>query len=190
MEMQIGDICALPGCRQLDFLPFKCPHCTKRYCLIHRDVFAHDCPEAPEEAYVVPVCPLCNKPVSCSKGEDPNSKVDDHIANGCTVNEPSPYVKCSLSSCSTREPVPMVCRRCQLPFCIRHRLDMDHACVALPVKPESGPASPRRLPRTAASPGDEPYERKERPSPFSAACCRWCACGSDGKVEAAACAIM
>ena len=31
----------------------------------------------------VPICPLCDQPVPVKKGEDPNIRVNEHIASDC-----------------------------------------------------------------------------------------------------------
>ena len=42
----IGDHCELPGCKQVDFLPFVCSGCKATYCLTHRSAREHECPKA------------------------------------------------------------------------------------------------------------------------------------------------
>ncbi|NXQ54058.1 ZFAN1 protein, partial [Anthoscopus minutus] len=44
-ELQVGQHCGVPECRQLDFLPFVCDGCSGIFCLQHRSRDAHGCPE-------------------------------------------------------------------------------------------------------------------------------------------------
>jgi hypothetical protein len=69
--MAIGQHCALPGCYQLDFLPFTCGCCSKTYCLEHRGRTTHGCPEDGGQDEVV-VCPLCARAIKIPPGADPN----------------------------------------------------------------------------------------------------------------------
>lgn len=62
--LHIGTQCADPLCRLVDFLPFKCPHCSQSFCQEHYKVEAHKCPKydeskhnrvAPDCAYPIPL---------------------------------------------------------------------------------------------------------------------------------------
>uniref|UniRef100_A0A8C5NYD2 Zinc finger, AN1-type domain 1 n=1 Tax=Jaculus jaculus TaxID=51337 RepID=A0A8C5NYD2_JACJA len=44
-ELDIGQHCQVPHCRQRDFLPFVCDGCSGIFCLEHRSKDSHDCPE-------------------------------------------------------------------------------------------------------------------------------------------------
>jgi hypothetical protein len=44
----LGTQCAEATCMQVDFLPFKCPHCNKSYCQTHYKAEDHKCPEYEE----------------------------------------------------------------------------------------------------------------------------------------------
>ncbi|KAI7870120.1 hypothetical protein BDF14DRAFT_1774842 [Spinellus fusiger] len=75
----------------------------------------------------VPTCPLCEKPVSVPRGEDPNIKVNQHIQNNCA--NPNPLNNtCRAGGCKQKLLVPMTCPNCKLSYCVKHRLDIDHAC--------------------------------------------------------------
>lgn len=78
---------------------------------------------------IAPECPLCGVTLGLKKGEDPNVRMEQHIASGCA----SPTTerrsnKCSFKGCKKRELVPVVCANCSLNFCLRHRMDRDHNC--------------------------------------------------------------
>ncbi|RUS33814.1 hypothetical protein BC938DRAFT_483738 [Jimgerdemannia flammicorona] len=85
----------------------------------------------------VPVCPICQKPVPVNRGEDPNIRVNEHIAAGCanpgTTTTPSPTSAnhCSNRGCKARTLVPIYCPKCKLNFCVKHRLEVDHQCRSL-----------------------------------------------------------
>ncbi|NXG96971.1 ZFAN1 protein, partial [Loxia leucoptera] len=44
-ELEVGQHCGVPECRQLDFLPFVCDGCSGIFCLQHRSRDAHGCSE-------------------------------------------------------------------------------------------------------------------------------------------------
>ncbi|NXB18058.1 ZFAN1 protein, partial [Rhagologus leucostigma] len=44
-ELEVGQHCGVPECRQLDFLPFVCDGCSGVFCLQHRSRDAHGCSE-------------------------------------------------------------------------------------------------------------------------------------------------
>ncbi|KAK2527923.1 Zfand1 [Columba guinea] len=44
-ELELGQHCGVPECRQLDFLPFVCDGCSGVFCLQHRSRDAHGCSE-------------------------------------------------------------------------------------------------------------------------------------------------
>lgn len=46
----LGEHCGLASCRQLDFLPIGCQHCTRTFCRDHVTVDAHDCDKRPQPA--------------------------------------------------------------------------------------------------------------------------------------------
>ncbi|RKO90290.1 hypothetical protein BDK51DRAFT_13157, partial [Blyttiomyces helicus] len=78
-------------------------------------------------------CPVCSAVVPVKRGEDPNERVEAHIAAGC----PNPgksttgvaYTNaCTFRGCGKKELVPIHCARCNRTFCIRHRLEADHKC--------------------------------------------------------------
>ncbi|RGB36107.1 hypothetical protein C1646_758490 [Rhizophagus diaphanus] len=134
MELpDLGRHCANPACKQLDYLPFKCQYCKQEYCDEHSNTKDHNCPNAPSgDGERVPVCPVCNVPVPVSRGEDPNIRMDWHIANDCRpppkTTSSKPFNACSFVKCKTRTPVPLICSDCGKNYCIKHRLGLDHNC--------------------------------------------------------------
>ncbi|RIA84208.1 hypothetical protein C1645_728411 [Glomus cerebriforme] len=134
MELpDLGRHCANPTCKQLDYLPFKCQYCKQEYCSEHNNPKDHNCLSAPSsDGERVPVCPVCNVPVPISRGEDPNIRMDHHIANDCRpppkTTSSKPFNACSFVKCKTRSPLPLICSGCGKNYCIKHRLELDHNC--------------------------------------------------------------
>lgn len=125
----LGKHCAEPSCKQLDFLPFSCSACNRIFCLDHRSFAAHKCPNVTDT--YVPECPMCGQIIPVTKGEDPNVKVDQHIAQGCPkiASKPSQSYACSLPKCSKTEVMPVTCPSCRKNFCLKHRMPQDHQCI-------------------------------------------------------------
>ncbi|KAF8937127.1 hypothetical protein EDD21DRAFT_370208 [Dissophora ornata] len=135
----IGKHCSDSSCSQLDFLPFTCPHCKQIFCQDHWRLETHVCPNkdaAAQQDQRVPICPLCDKPVPVKKGEDPNLRMEQHIAAGCpepatTISKPIYTNSCNAKGCKNRSAIPVVCQRCRLNYCLKHRLEGDHACAGV-----------------------------------------------------------
>lgn len=85
--LSIGQQCSDQSCLMVDFLPFKCQHCTKSFCQDHFKVDAHKCPAYDESKHnrVAPSCPLCNTPVAIPPNQDPNIRMEQHINDECSV---------------------------------------------------------------------------------------------------------
>jgi len=82
----------------------------------------------------VPVCPLCNNPISVSPGEVPDHRVNEHIENDCRsdlafAKRKTYSNRCSVKVCKRRELVPVTCALCRKNFCLRHRHESDHDCM-------------------------------------------------------------
>ncbi|KAK3846779.1 MAG: hypothetical protein J3R72DRAFT_395750 [Linnemannia gamsii] len=144
MELpSIGKHCSDSTCSQLDFLPFTCQYCKQIYCQDHWRLEGHTCPNkeaASQQDQRVPICPLCDKPVPVKRGEDPNLRMEQHIAAGCpepatTTSKPIYTNSCNAKGCKSRSMIPIVCQSCRLNYCLKHRLEADHACA-----PPSRPA--------------------------------------------------
>ncbi|KAI9187886.1 hypothetical protein H9P43_002277 [Blastocladiella emersonii ATCC 22665] len=143
MELpHIGKHCGLAGCNELDFLPYTCNRCRGVFCQEHWKVDDHACPKLHDPSYdrIVPSCPLCGQVVPVGRNEDPNRRVDAHIASGCQVTATAasrapPTSKCALKGCTAKTTVPVVCKACHLKFCLKHRLERDHDCTPPPPPP-------------------------------------------------------
>ncbi|KAJ1988740.1 hypothetical protein H4R33_002326 [Dimargaris cristalligena] len=143
MELpHVGRQCALAECRQLDFLPFRCQFCHLDYCETHWKVDDHPCANGHQARDVrVPVCPLCHKPVPVPRGEDPNLRMDTHIANRCadpgtSLSAPAYKPVCQFRTCKAKVFVSAKCPKCQVQFCLKHRFETDHQCPG----PRSAPS--------------------------------------------------
>ncbi|KAG0309021.1 zinc finger, AN1-type domain [Dissophora globulifera] len=141
----IGKHCSDHSCSQLDFLPYTCQYCSQIFCQDHWRLETHQCPnknDAVLKDQRVPVCPLCDKPVPIKKGEDPNLRMEQHIAAGCpepasTVSKPIYTNSCNAKGCKNRSAIPVVCQKCRLNYCLKHRLEGDHACSSIASKPSA-----------------------------------------------------
>ena len=122
--LAVGRQCSHPSCGLVDFLPFKCQHCADSFCADHFKPASHSCPKYDEAKYnrVVPDCehrsvtdidrsnlrrgagPLCNEPVPIPPGEDPNIRMERHLAVDCSVmtgrsQKVSATPKCARPKC-------------------------------------------------------------------------------------------
>ncbi|KAJ9051802.1 hypothetical protein DSO57_1024124 [Entomophthora muscae] len=137
MELHhVGKNCSLLICKRLDFLPFKCVNCKEEFCEDHYQPASHQCQSpSPIVDVKVPVCPLCQAPVPVARGQDPNIKINEHIARGC-LNEASsstPANVCHAPNCKTKlSLVGQECNVCQLRYCLKHRFPDSHKCPGPP----------------------------------------------------------
>ena len=104
--LEVGHQCSSQYCNLVDFLPFKCQHCERKFCGEHYLPTSHNCDKYDERKHnrVAPSCgfpsspyhsagfadsieigPLCNTPVTIPDGQDPNLPVERHITNECSV---------------------------------------------------------------------------------------------------------
>ncbi|XP_015111093.1 AN1-type zinc finger protein 1-like [Diachasma alloeum] len=51
---EVGTHCAIDSCKQDDFLPFKCTHCSSIFCKNHFNVISHNCKACPENIVLEP----------------------------------------------------------------------------------------------------------------------------------------
>ncbi|KAF8971976.1 zinc finger, AN1-type domain, partial [Entomortierella lignicola] len=104
----------------------------------------HTCPNkdaATQQDQRVPICPLCDKPVPIKKGENPNVRMEQHISAGCpepatTTSKPIYTNSCNSKGCKNRSAIPIICQRCCLNYCLKHRLESDHSCTG--TQPKAG----------------------------------------------------
>ncbi|GAA6013715.1 hypothetical protein JCM11491_005068 [Sporobolomyces phaffii] len=180
--LEIGRHCSEQSCRQLDFLPFKCPSCSLPFCASHwRPPSGHSCPSYNPSQFDnrVPSCPLCSSPVpSASASADPNFAMDAHLERDCVVLHPergSSTSKtrdnvCRASKCRTKLIVEMKCDRCGGKFCPTHRYATDHNCPGQGANGMQEQAEPGRKGFGAASSwfgkkASEPTGLKKAPTP-------------------------
>jgi predicted nucleic acid binding AN1-type Zn finger protein len=85
--LSAGTVCSHDSCRTIDFLPFKCSHCTQSYCQEHWKPADHECKnyDPALEDRIVPQCQLCSLPVLVRPGQDPNVVMELHINTDCQV---------------------------------------------------------------------------------------------------------
>jgi hypothetical protein len=157
-------------CHQKDFLPYVCHDgCKRTFCQEHASMASHECPHraAFEQGRIVPECPLCGQTVLLHGAADTlDAAVSRHIENGCpkedsTVHKARTHV-CSLSGCKNKEMVQVTCKLCFKPFCFSHRLEADHACVAVAARDEGVKASQAGHKRPPADPQDSAVERRKQ----------------------------
>jgi len=102
-ELDIGQHCSLPTCKQLDFLPCKCDLCGLIFCKDHAAYDAHSCSEYGSAA-----------------------------AYGKKHSESTPVsYACSESGCSSRELIEIKCGLCDNCYCLAHRHYDDHKCTGV-----------------------------------------------------------
>lgn len=133
--MSIGEHCAVAGCGQRDFLPFKCDCCAQTFCLEHRTYTSHSCPVAGGRSTEAIVCPLCARAVKIGPGQDANEAFEQHQWLGCDTSNynrvhkkpvcPVEGCRKKLTSISTYQ-----CKTCHQSVCLDHRHEADHGCEA------------------------------------------------------------
>lgn len=134
--LSIGHQCSSKTCNLVDFLPFKCQHCSLPYCAEHYLPSSHSCEKYDETKYnrIAPSCkpyffvqsrasvlnsrhsnkgPLCNDVVSIPPGEDPNIRMERHFTTDCTVMTGKPKAKskptCANPKCHKILISPILC---------------------------------------------------------------------------------
>nr|CAG4645003.1 EOG090X0APF [Leptodora kindtii] len=134
MELpDLGQHCSNKACNVLDFLPMKCDACHLIYCKDHIRYELHSCQSSYKKNIQVPVCPLCNQPVPWKRGEAPDIAVGAHIDQDCQSDPAKSKRKvfgnrCSMKGCKQKEVVPVICDKCKLNHCLKHRHPCDHSC--------------------------------------------------------------
>ncbi|KAJ1477129.1 hypothetical protein T484DRAFT_1822453 [Baffinella frigidus] len=122
--------CSQRGCAERhDFLPFTCNGCNKKFCLDHHKSEQHSCPVPSRDDKYAPTCPMCQQAVTIKPGENANQVIDAHIRAGCqVVTAKSKKNPCSFAGCKEKEFIPVSCKLCKQPFCLKHRFETDHPC--------------------------------------------------------------
>jgi predicted nucleic acid binding AN1-type Zn finger protein len=136
--LAVGRQCSHTTCLLVDFLPFKCQHCANSFCAEHFKPESHNCSKYDEHKYnrVAPDCPLCNEPVPIPPGEDPNIRMERHLASDCSVmtgrsHKASASPKCSRPKCGKVLFAQIQCDKCRQKFCPEHRFPNSHNCSSL-----------------------------------------------------------
>jgi hypothetical protein len=156
----LGQQCALAACRQNDFLPLRCPFCTRHFCASHARADEHACAHADDADVRRPTCGRCGRAMKWQRGEAVQETVRRHLAGGpaseCARGEqqaPKAEV-CHCRGCTKRlvvkitvssgagghahdvlEPprltsCPSQCPACHHNFCPSHRAPQSHTCAA------------------------------------------------------------
>ncbi|KAH9947565.1 hypothetical protein B0H21DRAFT_737818 [Amylocystis lapponica] len=149
--LSIGQQCSASSCLLVDFLPFKCQHCAHSFCRDHFLPESHKCEkfDASKHNRVAPSCPLCNTPVAIPLGQDPNIRMEAHIASECSVmtgksGKASSSPTCAKVKCGKVLFAPIQCGKCKQQFCPQHRFPNDHACVSITAA-KSSPGAAKAL---------------------------------------------
>ena len=97
---ELGAHCTV--CRFRDYLPIKCAACKKSFCSEHGAADAHACASA-------------RKDRRWEAGETPAARIRQNK-------------RCAERKCKTREVIQIFCKGCGQQYCLKHRLEADHAC--------------------------------------------------------------
>ncbi|KAI0695993.1 hypothetical protein BC835DRAFT_1344040 [Cytidiella melzeri] len=157
--LEIGHQCSLSTCNLVDFLPFKCQHCSQPYCGEHFLPKKHQCAVYDESKFdrVAPSCPLCSEPVSIPPGQDPNVRMERHISAECSVTtgkvKTSSVPHCAQPKCGKLLFAPIQCVSCRQQYCPSHRFPKDHTCPSLSVSNGKATASESRPKQPSAAAG-------------------------------------
>eukprot|EP00158_Paraphelidium_tribonemae_P005923 Partr_v1_DN27589_c0_g1_i11_m30304 putative zinc finger len=134
-----GKHCSMGVCNKLDFLPMTCEGCHDTFCDEHWKFGSHNCPKEQDiiQSRIVPTCPVCGVVVPVKRGEDPNLRMEQHIARNCAdpgkaATNPVFTNQCNVEGCKKKEVIPFKCNECDRNHCIRHRLPPDHDCAGKP----------------------------------------------------------
>merc|ERR1712130_202132 len=115
MELpHIGTHCQLKSCNRLDYLPFKCNHCSFNFCENHWKPDQHECAKfiKNEENST------STKPQKSTEKQKPEKPKKKRKRNPC-----------QLPNCSGYNLVKMNCNQCGGNFCMKHRFPEDHQCI-------------------------------------------------------------
>lgn len=161
----LGEHCSLQSCNLLDFLPFTCDACSKIFCKDHLEYGSHQCQKGLAKDRRVPVCPLCNQPISQASHEDANQKVNEHIENDCKSDlaKRNTANRCNARGCKQKELIPVLCASCKRNFCLKHRHENDHACTGKVSNNRQSTSASLRAGQAAASRLSNAPQRKPPP---------------------------
>ncbi|CAB4377286.1 uncharacterized protein OCT59_006162 [Rhizophagus irregularis] len=137
----IGENCSFKGCSQLDFLPFWCGSCGKKYCLDHRYPNSHECFRWSENEKNVQLCETCSSMILNPEGRSVEQTLEEHLKSNCVLHLlssiPIEKQKCFITECKNKSEggvmVYVVCDGCGEAFCLKHRHPPAHQCESLNV---------------------------------------------------------
>mmetsp|Transcript_24960 Transcript_24960/g.39157 ORF Transcript_24960/g.39157 Transcript_24960/m.39157 type:complete len:131 (+) Transcript_24960:564-956(+) len=100
---------------------------------------------------------MCMQAVTIRPGQDANTVVDQHIRSGCKKEGPKTKKNaCSHPGCKEKEFIPVSCKLCKLPFCLKHRFERDHECAVLKAKGSQTAPKPAAKPVPKQAPAQPP----------------------------------
>eukprot|EP01125_Pyxidicula_operculata_P005025 TRINITY_DN184_c0_g1_i1.p1 TRINITY_DN184_c0_g1~~TRINITY_DN184_c0_g1_i1.p1 ORF type:complete len:155 (-),score=13.32 TRINITY_DN184_c0_g1_i1:119-583(-) len=131
---ELGAHCNYVDCERLDFLPVKCNCCGLKFCSKHSKEEDHKCTQSEKKRDRQSVtCPVCNGEVVYTIGENPDTKVWNHIQAGCEekLKQRIHSRGCEHKKCKVLEIKPVVCNHCHKQFCLNHRYTSSHNCTSV-----------------------------------------------------------
>ncbi|ETW44453.1 hypothetical protein PFLG_01054 [Plasmodium falciparum RAJ116] len=120
--------CDMEGCRNHDFLPYKCEYCKLIFCEFHRNAEEHLCSKLKDmELNTVVLCEYCGI-VLPDKKED----IQNHLIYKCLYKKKTK----SILMCNKRDCKKVlnginnyICKKCRKSFCLPHRYSDVHNCI-------------------------------------------------------------
>lgn len=134
----VGDCCNYDLCGERDFLPFKCTHCERKFCLAHIPPQTHECaaydPAAEAEkahGVRVLVCPVCQKGVRYESGPG-MVEIAYHAHEAVCSGKPPEVQRCPAPGCkhALTTSGSVICPLCRQKVCLTHRYQDAHPCRA------------------------------------------------------------
>ncbi|GAW81514.1 AN1-like zinc finger family protein [Plasmodium gonderi] len=120
--------CDLDGCRNHDFLPFKCEYCGLSFCELHRKIQEHACANLKNaDLKKVVLCKYCNGVLP-----DKMEEIEKHLIYKCTFKKKKNSIMiCYKKDCKTvlNGINNYTCKKCKKNFCLPHRYSDAHGCV-------------------------------------------------------------
>lgn len=115
----VGQHCQYEYCNDLDFLPFLCQSCGRRFCLEHRTELSHKCSNAGAWA----------------ERRRLAQQAKPSIGGGKQLRDKVSEKPCATPSCKTVVGTSLTpgvhCTTCNRDYCLKHRLKEDHDCKNL-----------------------------------------------------------
>ncbi|SBT70773.1 AN1-like zinc finger family protein [Plasmodium malariae] len=119
--------CELDGCRNHDFLPFKCEYCGLNFCEFHRKVQEHTCSRLKNiDLNKVVLCEYCDLVLP-----DKEEEIEKHLIYKCSYKKKKrTIIICNKKGCKTvlNDINNYICKKCKKNFCLPHRYSDAHEC--------------------------------------------------------------